>query len=71
MLTKNWKIDSEKQDIRVVNFMMMRLMKSSINFKDLNLFELEYSDRWNNTIKYFLHKTDNSTCQHLLQIILV
>lgn len=68
MLTKDWKADSEKQDIRAVGLMMMRLMEPSTSLKNSDSLELEYPEKWDTAIKYFLQKTGTSSCQNLLQV---
>ena len=68
MLSKNWKADSIRADIRAVGLMMMRLMEPSTNFRNANSLELENPDKWDSAIMIFLQKTEYSTCQHLLQV---
>lgn len=70
MSSKNWKVDNVKKNIRAINLMIMRLIELSTNFRDANTLDLENPQQWNNVIIRFFQKTENSICQHFLEVML-
>lgn len=58
----------ERQDIRAIGLIMIRLMEFKTSLQNPNSLVLQQPEKWNGDIKEFLIKTDSSSSEDLEKV---